>query len=82
MPNPANFSQYEFAECTKCAFKFCMKCKCEFHGSDMCPVKTYIAPMDSEDEEDVKMLYPTGSRSKRNLRRLCSLEKVKFSSLG
>lgn len=74
-------SQYEFAECTKCRFKFCMNCKCEFHGNDKCPVRTFIAPMDSEEEEDVKMLYQsTGSRSKRNLRRLCSLDKVKFSS--
>lgn len=76
-------SRYEFAECTKCGFKFCMNCKCEFHGSDRCPVKTFIAPMGSDDEEnDVKTRYPTGSRSKRNLRRLCSLDKVKFSSLG
>lgn len=80
--NTSTDSQYEFAECTKCRLKFCMNCKCEYHGNDKCPVRTFIAPMDSDDEEEVKICYSTGSRSKRNLRRLCSLDKVKFSSLG
>ncbi|XP_037032660.1 uncharacterized protein LOC119071734 [Bradysia coprophila] len=85
-------NEYDVAECTnrRCAFKFCMNCKSDYHGSDPCRDATFIAPVDSDDEDDAKVNYSTGSRSKRNLRRLCSLDrgryssvdKVKFSSLG
>lgn len=73
---------HDFAECInkKCGFKFCMNCKFAYHEDEKCPTaRALVLPMESDGSE--KLLYPTGSRSKRNLRRLCSLDKIKFTSM-
>lgn len=72
----------EFAECTnkKCGYKFCMKCQFAYHEDEKCPTNRLVMPIESDGGGE-KLLYPTGSRSKRNLRRLCSLDKIKFSSM-
>lgn len=71
-----NNNPYDYAECTKksCEFKFCMKCLCAYHDSEKCPIDTSISPIEPSEQ---KLLYPTGSMSKRNLRRLCSLDRPK-----
>ncbi|KAJ6647214.1 hypothetical protein Bhyg_02435 [Pseudolycoriella hygida] len=79
----SNESRYEYAECFTCQFKFCMNCNCEFHGNKECPVRRFVGSEDSDDEDGNKVIYSTGSRSsKHNLKRLCKLDKVKFSSIG
>lgn len=57
-----------------------MNCKLESHSGE-CRIKVLVS-LEADDEENVKTIYSTASKRKRGLRRLCSVDKVKFSSFG
>lgn len=68
----------EYAQCSgaQCSFKFCLKCLCEYCLPHMC-LGTPLGPKSpSEKEKETSKRSVAGSKqSKRNLRRLCSIDK-------
>lgn len=65
-----------FAQCSskRCSYRFCPKCLCDFHLNGKCMSREIGASSFIENATGGKKEYVAGSKeSKRNLRRLCSL---------
>lgn len=66
------------AQCTNkmCGFKFCIKCSCPYHVNGQCDrdIDNEDNAADDENQEDQINYVACSKQSKRNLRRLCSLD--------
>lgn len=60
----------DLANCTKCGFQFCIKCFCPFHLNRRCERDNDQIYEEDEDQGQ----HNNYKQSKRNLRRLCSLD--------
>lgn len=66
-----------YAQCTgnSCNFKFCLKCLCAYSPNHFCLISS-TGSKASLNKESTKIPVSGTKRSKRNLRRLCSIDKM------